>query len=280
MLLDNTPKTGLSFKLPHLAEILERQPDIGFFEVHAENYMESGGRPHDALRRICDRYPLSLHGVGLSLGTGFPLDEEHLQRLAKLSHAYRPILVSEHLAWSRYGGSYLNDLLPIPYNATTLARLREAVDHVQEVLDRPLLLENPSTYLAPPGADMTEGAFFAELTRSTGCRILLDVNNVFVSAWNLGFDPASYFADFPFAAVGQIHLAGHREIAARNGQTMLIDTHDGPVDRAVLDLYGQVLTQTGPVPTLLEWDQNLPAFETFLEAAAQIDARSPSAMAA
>jgi uncharacterized protein len=249
---------GTSLKHEHLQAILADEKRDGFFEVHAENYMGAGGPPHAALNKIRQHYPVSLHGVCMSIGGPQPLDEEHLKRFKSLVDRYEPALVSEHLAWSTHGTTYFNDLLPLPYTAATLARVADHIDQVQEALGRRLLLENPSTYLIFPEATMSETFFIAELVRRTGCGLLLDINNVFVSATNHGSAALAYLADFPLEHVGEIHLAGHAEQADDEGELLLIDSHDRPVADAVWKLFDIVIGQCGPIPTLVEWDSDLP----------------------
>ena len=251
-------RAGVGLKAEHYRVILEQRPDVGFFEVHAENYMGSGGPPHLYLSAIRADYPLSLHGVGLSIGAGVPLDPQHLRRLAALIARYQPFLFSEHLAWSSHGGAFLDDLLPLPYTQRTLAWVVEHIDQVQDVLGRPMLLENPSTYLAFAESTYSETDFIAEVVRRTGCGLLLDVNNVRVSTVNQQWDPFAYLASFPLAHVQQIHLAGHTHESDEQGRPLLIDTHDRPVDDIVWALYGYVIECIGPVPTLIEWDTQLP----------------------
>lgn len=203
------PRAGVGLKPEHYRAILDTAPDIGWFEIHAENYMGQGGAPHHYLGAIRERYPVSLHGVGLSIGGSAPLDREHLGRLKALAARYQPALFSEHLAWSSHDGVYLNDLLPLPYTEETLARVCEHIDEVQETLGRRMLLENPSTYVAFAGAGMSEVEFLREVVARTGCGLLLDVNNVFVQSVNHGFDAAAFIDDFPVEHVGEIHLGGH-----------------------------------------------------------------------
>jgi uncharacterized protein (UPF0276 family) len=251
-------RVGTSFKHEHVQAILADEKRDGFFEVHAENYMGAGGAPHAALSQIRHDYPVSLHGVCMSIGGPQPLDETHLGRFKALVDRYEPALVSEHLAWSTHGTTYFNDLLPLPYTAETLARVADHIDQVQETLGRQLLLENPSTYLIFPESTMSETLFIAELVRRTGCGLLLDINNVFVSATNHGFAALTYLADFPLENVSEIHLAGHTEQADDEGELLLIDSHDRPVTDAVWKLFDTVIGQCGPIPTLVEWDSDLP----------------------
>lgn len=262
---------GVGLKPDHYKDILARRPEdlseIGFFEIHAENYMGEGGAPHYYLAQIRERFPLSIHGVGLSLGAADEPDRAHLARLSALVAQYAPGLVSEHVSWSQAGGVFLNDLLPIPYTEESLARLAHNVAIVQDALGRRILLENPSVYVALDHA-MTEPAFLRELASRTGCGLLLDVNNVFVCARNLGFDPEGYFEAFPFEAVEEIHLAGH-ELERHDGFELRVDDHGSPVIDEVWALYDRVLARLGPTPTLLEWDANLPAFKTLYGEAAR-----------
>lgn len=258
---------GVGFKAEHFDAILAERPNLGFFEVHAENYMGSGGPPHRRLEAIRDLYPLSLHGVGLSIGSPGSLDGAHLARLANLTKRYEPALVSEHLAWSADQGMFFNDLLPLPYTDESLARVCEHIDGVQSTLRRRILIENPSIYLAFAETTIEETEFLAEIVRRTGCGLLLDVNNLFVSSINQGFDARRYLARFPCAAVDEIHLAGCADDVDESGHPLLIDTHDSPVREAVLSLYGEAVRKTGPTPTLIEWDNEVPAWSALLSEA-------------
>lgn len=249
---------GTSFKPEHLRAILGMGRQRRFFEVHAENYMGAGGPPHRALEAIRRDHPLSLHGVCMSIGGPQPLDKAHLARFRGLVARYQPALVSEHLAWSTHETSFFNDLLPLPYTEATLRSVCDHIDQVQEAIRRPLLLENPSTYVAFRDSSMTETDFIRAIAERTGCGLLLDVNNVFVSATNQGFSALDYLADFPLGHVGEIHLAGHAEQADDEGDLLLIDSHDGPVADAVWKLYEIVVRRRGPVPTLIEWDSKIP----------------------
>ncbi|WP_026870402.1 DUF692 domain-containing protein [Inquilinus limosus] len=249
---------GTSFKPQHLPAILADTGWAGFFEIHAENYMGAGGPPHDALTRIRRDHPVSLHGVCLSIGGPQPLDPAHLARFKALVDRYEPALVSEHLAWSTHGGTFFNDLLPLPYTPATLARVVDHVDEVQEAIGRPILIENPSTYVLFRDSTMGETDFLRALVRRTGCGLLLDVNNVFVSATNHGTSALAYLAEFPLGPVGEIHLAGHAEQADDEGDPLLIDSHDRPVAGAVWTLFEAVIARAGPVPTLIEWDSGIP----------------------
>jgi uncharacterized protein (UPF0276 family) len=260
-------RAGTSLKHEHLQAILADEKRDRFFEVHAENYMGAGGPPHAALNRIRHDYPVSLHGICMSIGGPQPLAKTHLGRFKALVDRYEPALVSEHLAWSTHGTTYFNDLLPLPYTAETLARVADHIDQVQEALGRPLLLENPSTYLIFPESTMSETLFIAELVRRTGCGLLLDINNVFVSATNHGFAALTYLADFPLEHVSEIHLAGHTEQADDEGELLLIDSHDRPVADAVWKLFDVVISQYGPIPTLVEWDSDLPDWPLLKEEA-------------
>jgi len=256
------PSVGVGFKPEHFEAIVETRPGLGFFEVHAENYMGDGGAPHRRLDRIRELYPLSLHGVGLSIGSPGPLDQAHLRRLAAVANRFEPILLSEHLAWSTHEGAFYNDLLPLPYTGETLARVAEHIDEVQNAVGRTMLLENPSTYVVFAESTWGEADFLSEVARRTGCGLLLDVNNVFVSAVNHGSDPDRYLADFPLAAVGEIHLAGYAEDSDDAGLPLIIDAHNSPIREAVWSLYAETIRRLGPTPTLIEWDNDVPAWPT------------------
>jgi uncharacterized protein (UPF0276 family) len=249
---------GTSFKPEHLPAILADGPQDGFFEVHAENYMGAGGPPHAALTRIRRDHPVSLHGVCMSIGGPQPLDRQHLARFAALVERYEPALVSEHLAWSTHATTFFNDLLPLPYTPATVARVAEHISEVQDVIRRPILLENPSTYVVFPDSTLGETDFLRELVRRSGCGLLLDVSNVLVSATNHGYGARDYLAEFPLEHVGEIHLAGHKAQADDEGDLLLIDSHDGPVPDAVWTLYDSVIGRCGAVPTLVEWDSAIP----------------------
>lgn len=251
-------RSGVGLRAEHCRTVLETVPDIGFFEVHAENYMGAGGPPHRYLSAIRERFPLSLHGVGLSIGADRPLDRDHLRRLRQLIDRYSPALFSEHLAWSSHGAAFLNDLLPLPYTREALLRVAGHVDQVQEALGRQILLENPSTYLAFAESSYSETGFIAEIVRRTGCGLLLDVNNVHVASTNQGWDPIDYLADYPLDHVRQVHLAGFAPDSDEDGRPLLIDAHDRPVADAVWALFAHVVDCIGPVPALIEWDTDLP----------------------
>jgi uncharacterized protein (UPF0276 family) len=251
-------RAGTSFKHEHLQAILADGKRDRFFEVHAENYMGAGGPPHAALNQIRQDYPVSLHGVCMSIGGPQPIDKAHLERFKALVDRYEPALVSEHLAWSTHGTTYFNDLLPLPYTAATLARVADHIDQVQEAIGRQLLLENPSTYVIFPESTMSETSFIAALVHRTGCGLLLDINNVFVSATNHGFAARDYLVDFPLEHVSEIHLAGHAQQADDEGEPLLIDSHDRRVADAVWKLFDLVIGQCGAVSTLVEWDSALP----------------------
>ncbi|WP_310452159.1 DUF692 domain-containing protein [Sulfuritalea sp.] len=260
---------GIGLKPEHFREILDTQPELGFFEVHAENYMVAGGPFHHYLTRIRERYALSIHGVGLSIGGASPLDEEHLDRLAALLDRYQPESFSEHLAWSSHGGAFLNDLLPLPYHAATLDRVCAHIDRVQERLQRRMLLENPASYVEFAASTMAETEFIAEVVRRTGCGLLLDVNNVYVACVNHHRDPRAYIGALPLPAVGQIHLAGFASDVDAAGAPLLIDSHGAPVAQAVWDLYEFALEGLGPTPTLIERDNDIPALPVLLAEAYQ-----------
>jgi uncharacterized protein (UPF0276 family) len=272
-------RSGVGLKPEHIDEILRDRPTLGFFEIHAENYMGEGGPPHRRLEAIRALYPLSLHGVGLSIGSPKPLDREHLARLARLVRRYEPGLFSEHLAWSSHDEGYLNDLLPLPYTQEALATVCEHIDQVQETLGRRMLLENPSTYLLFEESTIPETDFIREIARRTGCGLLLDVSNVLVSATNHGFDPRAYLDAFPLDQVGEIHLAGFAEAEDDAGHRVLIDAHDSPIRAPVWDLYRDVIARRGPTPTLIEWDNDVPHWATLLDEARRAERAMTQALA-
>ncbi len=255
-------RAGVGLKAEHYRTIMETSPDIGFFEVHAENYMGAGGPPHRYLSAIRERYPVSLHGVGLSIGADRPLDREHLARLRQLIERYSPALFSEHLAWSSHDEGFLNDLLPLPYTDETLMRVVEHIGQVQDMLGRQMLLENPSTYLAFAESTWAETEFISEIVRRSGCGLLLDVNNVHVASTNQNWNPIAYLDAYPLSHVQEIHLAGFSPDADEEGRPLLIDAHDRPVAEIVWGLYARVIERIGPTPTLIEWDADLPDWPT------------------
>ena len=249
---------GVGYKAQHFSDILRGSDPVKWLEIHAENYMGAGGRPLAQLRHLADHFPISVHGVGLSIGGETPLDTDHLARLKHLVDWLNPASFSEHLAWSSHDTQFLNDLLPLPYNAMTLAKVASHIDQVQTTLGRQMLLENPSSYLAFSTSDMSETDFLRELTRRTGCGLLLDVNNVFISAINLGTSPQAYIDGFPLQAVREIHLGGHDDDADENGALLLIDSHGRAVADPVWALLDYTLARSGPKPLLIEWDNNVP----------------------
>lgn len=263
--------SGIGLKPQHFDELLLRRPALGFFEIHAENYMVDGGPFHHALGQIRADYPLAIHGVALSIGGAGPLDPAHVGRLARLVQRYEPAIVSEHLAWSSHGGTYFNDLLPLRYDAATLARVCDHVDQLQQRLRRRVLLENPSTYVESRASTWSEGQFVSEVLRRTGCGLLLDLNNVYVSSVNHGRDPVQGLLELPLAAAGQCHLAGFTEDCDAAGDRLLIDSHGSAVDAAVWDLFARALEVTGPLPALIEWDRDVPALDVLLREAARAD---------
>ena len=252
------PKPGVGYKERHFRGITESPGGVGWLEIHAENYMGSGGRPIAQLRRLRQDFPFSCHGVGLSIGGEDPLDEQHLERLKTLVAWLEPASFSEHLAWSTHDGRYFNDLLPLPYTRATLDRVCRHVDQVQESVGRTMLLENPSTYFCFEESEMGEIEFISEVSSRTGCGLLLDVNNVFVSAANNRFDPVDYIDQFPLEQVGEIHLGGHEDEDDPEGDTLLIDNHAAAVSDPVWELYAYTLGKAGPLPTLIEWDNDVP----------------------
>ncbi|MGE0232947.1 MAG: DUF692 family multinuclear iron-containing protein [Flavobacteriaceae bacterium] len=265
-------RAGVGLKPDHYRQIAETGPDIGWFEVHPENYMGAGGPPHHYLERIRADYPLSLHGVGLSIGSDGPLDEDHLARLKMLVKRYEPGLFSEHLAWSTHDNVYLNDLLPIPYTKAAQDRVCEHVDQVQEAIGRQMLLENPSTYVRFAGSEMDETAFLEGIARRSGCGLLLDVNNVYVSATNHAYDADDYIDRFAMDMVGEIHLGGHSRDEDDAGAPLLIDDHGSAVADPVWALYARTVARAGPVPTLIEWDNDVPEWPVLQAEAAAAEA--------
>ena len=251
-------RAGVGLKLEHAATILAERPDVGWFEVHPETFMVPGGPRHRTLAAIRERYPLSLHGVALSLAGAEPLDAAHLQALKALVERYEPASVSEHLAWSAHGDLYFGDLLPVPLTAEALDRVVANVDRTQEVLGRRILIENPSHYLRPPGTELAEIDFLQELAKRTGCGLLVDVNNVQISAVNVGYDPVAYIDALPGDLIGEIHLAGYEADAGEPG--LLIDSHSRPVAAEVWQLLRRLLARIGPKPVLVEWDNDVPAW--------------------
>ncbi len=257
-------RAGVGLKPEHFQEILATRPDISFFEVHAENYMVSGGPFHHYLTCVRERYPLSIHGVGLSIGADAPLNIDHLNALAVLLQRYQPESFSEHLAWSTHSDVFLNDLLPLPYNTATVQRVCDHIDQVQTHLGRRMLLENPATYIEFMASTWDEAAFLSEAVRRTGCGLLLDVNNVYVSSVNHQRDAKAFICALPLAQVGEIHLAGFAEQVDGNNDRLLIDSHGAPVAQAVWDLYDFTIGRTGPVATLLERDNDIPTWPVLL----------------
>ncbi|PAK15987.1 MNIO family bufferin maturase [Burkholderia ubonensis] len=264
-------RAGVGLRFRHHRIVLDQRPAVAWFEVHTENYMEGGAALQylDAIRRD---YPLSLHGVGLSLGSADGLDARHLARVRAAVRRFEPALVSEHLSWSAVGGTYLADLLPLPMTDEALAVVCRHVDQVQTALGRRMLIENPSTYLRYVQSTIPEWEFLSEMVRRTGCGLLCDVNNIYVSACNHGWDPRTYLAALPPAAIGEIHLAGHSVRQLENGRTLRIDDHGSRVAAEVWSLYHDALRCFGAVPTLIEWDTDVPPLETLLEEAALADA--------
>ncbi|MAS12398.1 MAG: hypothetical protein CMH69_03750 [Nitratireductor sp.] len=251
-------RAGASFKPQHFDAIKAEPTSVGFLEIHAENYMGAGGPPHAVLSEIRTLLPVSLHGVCMSIGGLDPIDPEHLSRFANLVERYEPFKVSEHLAWSTHDDVFFNDLLPLPYTDETLERVCEHIGQVQEAIGRPMLLENPSTYVLFSESSWNETDFLREIVKRTGCGLLLDINNVFVSATNHGFSATEYLAEFPLEHVGEVHLAGHDEQEDEEGAPLLIDSHDRPVADPVWSLYETVIEQCGPIDTLVEWDSDVP----------------------
>lgn len=265
-------KTGVGLKAEHVDDILQSKADIAFFEIHAENYMGAGGMPHAQLTKIRENYPISLHGVGMSIGGSSDIDDQHLARFKALIDIYNPSMVSEHLAWSTHDDVFYNDLLPLPYTDETLTNVVEHIDQVQSVIGRQILIENPSTYVTFKESHWSEVDFMKEIAKRSGCALLFDVNNVFVSATNHGYKPADYINAYPLHLVEEIHLAGHATDSDDHNNTLLIDAHDREVCEDVWELYKLTLSKTGPKPSLIEWDNEVPSWTTLELEAKKADA--------
>lgn len=264
-------RPGVGYKAQHYTQIMQDAGPLGWLEIHAENYMGDGGRPIAQLRHLSERFPISVHGVGLSIGGADDLDREHLARLKHLISWLNPASFSEHLAWSTHDSHFFNDLLPLPYTQKTLARVAAHINQVQDTVGRQMLLENPSSYLSFAESTMSETAFLRELVAKTGCGLLLDVNNVFVSATNLKTAPQAYIDDFPLHAVGEIHLGGHDEDEDETGAPLLIDSHGKAVVDPVWALLDYTLAKSGPKPLLIEWDTDVPEWPVLADEIASAD---------
>ena len=261
---------GIGLRAQHHADVLARAPAVGWLEAHSENYFAAGGSQRHYLYAVRERYPVALHGVGLSLGSVDPLDRAHLAALDELVRELEPALVSEHASWGSFGGVHYNDLLPLPYTEEALRHLAARVASVQDTLGRQILIENASTYLDFKNSELREWEFLAALVAESGCGLLLDVNNVYVSAVNHGFDAYGYLRALPRRAVGEIHLAGHARVE-RAGTEILIDDHGSRVCADVWRLYAAAIERFGPVPTLIEWDTNLPDLDVLVAEAHRAD---------
>jgi uncharacterized protein (UPF0276 family) len=270
---------GLGLRLPHYQDVVEGDPRVDWWEVISENFLVEGGNPRHVLRLVCERWPVVLHGVSLSIGSVDPVDDDYLARLAALAAEVDPPFVSDHLCWSALGGHSAHDLWPLPYTDEALDLVVDKVGRVQDRLRRRILLENPSSYVTFAASQLGEAEFLAEVARRADCGILLDVNNIYVSSTNHGWDPAAYLAAIPPERVAQIHLAGHSDHG-----THLLDTHDHPVCEAVWQLYGDAIARFGPVATMIERDDHIPALDELvgeLDRARQIasaSAGSPPAL--
>ena len=265
-------RAGVGFKGEHAEAVCGEKPDVGWFEVHPENYMVAGGARLAVLEELRASYPLSLHGVGLSLGGAERLDADHLAAFRTLADRFEPALISEHIAWSAHGGVWFADLLPPSLSRAGLDRLCDNIDEMQEALGRPILIENPASYLVLPDRDMDEVAFIVEAARRTGCGLLVDVNNVYVSAQNIGLDADAYIDAVPAGPVGEIHLAGFT-VDGNAGERLLIDSHGAAVDDAVWRLYDRLIARIGPRPTLVEWDKDIPDWRVLHAEAVEAETR-------
>lgn len=265
-------RAGIGLRLPHLAEVVATRPDVGWFETHPENFLAN---PHatELLLDLARDYPIAVHTVGISVGSADGLDRAHLERLATFIDRVRPVIVSGHLAWSTFNGQYLNDLLPLPYTTEALRLVADHLAEVQDRLGRTYLVENPSTYVGFAGSTMTEPEFLNELVIVSGCRLLCDVSNVFVSGHNMGFDPCGYLAALPAGAIDELHLGGftREEDDATPGETLLVDTHATPIADDVWPLYREAIGRFGARPTLIEWDSDLPPLSALIAEAALAD---------
>jgi uncharacterized protein len=264
-------KAGIGLRAPHQAELAATMPAVAWLEAHSENYFASGGAQRRYLEKLRSCYPLSLHGVGLSLGSVDALDLGHLDALRKLVQDMAPALVSEHLSWGSFDGRFANDLLPMPYTDESVRHLARRIDAVQDFLGRQILVENVSSYLEYSCSRLTEWEFVAAIVAESGCGLLLDVNNIYVAARNHAFDAERYIASLPVGCVQEIHLAGHVQVQVDLGGALLIDTHSEPVCNDVWLLYQAALRHFGPLPTLIEWDTNLPSIEVLIGEARKAD---------
>jgi uncharacterized protein (UPF0276 family) len=273
-------RAGVGLRLPHLAEFVATQPETGWLEIHPENFLAN---PHatELLMEVSRHYPISVHTVGISIGSASGIDRAHVKRVRALIDMVDPILVSGHLAWSTHAGDYLNDLLPLPYDDETLRVLATHLDEVQQALGRPYLVENPSSYVGFGTSTMNEVEFLAELVRRTGCRLLCDVSNVHLSAHNMGYDAYRYMDGLPADAIGELHLGGFsaEDDEANPGATLLVDTHGSVIADQAWDLYAYASRRFGPKPTLIEWDNDIPPLEVLLGEADRADAVAAAATA-
>jgi len=264
------PLAGIGLKARHYLEIIKTRPDLGWFEIHSENYLCAGGPPHAYLEAVRRDYPISMHGIGLSLGSAEGLDADHLLRIRALADRYQPGQVSEHLSWSFTDGVFLNDLLPLPLTEETLTLVSENVSVMQDALQRQVLVENPSTYLRYKNSPIPEPEFLGALAARTGCGILLDVNNVYVTARNTGIDAGAYIDQIPAALIGEVHLAGHA-VNTHRGKKIYIDDHGSRVAAPVWELFRRLIRRVGPKPALIEWDTGVPELDVLIDEAAKAD---------
>ena len=273
-------RAGVGLRLPHLEEVVASRPPAGWLEIHPENFV-ANAHATELLLDLARDYPISVHTVGVSVGSAHGIDRAHLLRVRRLVDLIDPVLVSGHVAWSTHPGEYLNDLLPLPYDDETLGVLVGHVDEVQDALGRPFLVENPSSYVGFGRSTMNEAQFLTELARRTGCRLLCDVSNVHLSAHNMGYDARAYLDSLPADAVAELHLGGFSiEDDGGPGSTVIVDTHGSAIDDAALELYGYALTRFGWKPTLIEWDNDIPSFDALLAQAARADSVAATCVAA
>ncbi len=263
---------GIGYKSRYFDDVINDDHQIGWLEIHAENYMMDGGPIKAQLAELAELYPITCHGVGLSIGSMQPLNDQHLQRLKVLNDWLKPAIFSEHLAWSTHSTKYFNDLLPLPYTQQVLGVVVDHIKQVQDTLGRQMLLENPSTYVAFDDHEMSETDFIQQIVARSECGLLLDVNNVYVTATNQQLDATSYIDQLPLDSVGELHLSGHSVDADSSGAPLLIDSHDAPVDAAVWALYDHTISKLGATPTLIEWDSNFPEWSILRDQAHRANA--------
>lgn len=263
--------TGIGLRAEHYQDILEQRPALAWLEIHSENYFAQGSKANQQLDKIRQYYPISMHGIGLSIGSADELNWSHLQKLRELCQRIHPCLLSDHLSWSSINGQYFHDLLPLPYTEESLIHVAERILQIQDYLKRQILIENISSYVQYKHSTLSEWEFIQEIARRTGCGILLDVNNIYVSAMNLGFDPLAYINALDSQLIQELHLAGFSK-TKRVERDILVDTHNQPVANQVWELYRSTITRIGRKPTIIEWDSDLPSLEQLCQEAYRAEA--------